>query len=264
MLGASNGKLLCDITPPKRDGLIKLSSDKYSCAFNDPESLHSTWIMNINEQEEKGGGREGALCIRWGIKGRSASKEVVPSCHSVIWLCRQTLQARGHNWKRVGTVCLWPCVAKWPHDFTRIWPDRGWLVVAYFWCPALSLLPSANSHWIPSCPWALLPFWRVVFLPLLIKTMSHIQASKNPVLYAEDTALMVMVMMWAKSNGFTLTCNQKNCCKFAQWALSWSPFVFRQIKIHSTVLYFSDRNDRVRQFSELLQYVKLEQTNAQN
>lgn len=39
---ALNWELCCDITPPKRDGLIKLSSDKHSCAFNDPELLHST------------------------------------------------------------------------------------------------------------------------------------------------------------------------------------------------------------------------------
>lgn len=56
---ALNGELLCDITPPKRNGLIKLSSDKHSCAFNDPELLHPTWVMNINERE--------GMAVGWGV-----------------------------------------------------------------------------------------------------------------------------------------------------------------------------------------------------
>lgn len=56
------GTPLRDITLPKSDDLIGLSSDKYSCAFNDPKSLHSTWIMNINEREVRAAER---VCCVW-------------------------------------------------------------------------------------------------------------------------------------------------------------------------------------------------------
>lgn len=36
----------------QRPRAIKVSSRKYSCAFNDPTSLHSTWIMNMMSQTQ--------------------------------------------------------------------------------------------------------------------------------------------------------------------------------------------------------------------
>lgn len=75
------GTPLGDIALPKSDDLIGLSSDKYSCAFNDPKSLNSTWIMNINEREVRAAER--VCCVwlwaskpRWRMCARATSQSL--------------------------------------------------------------------------------------------------------------------------------------------------------------------------------------------